>query len=255
MPAREAESHETEVEAAPEVATPEPAAAETEFTSEGDLPAVAGSALATGATASELAFGGETESADLAKLDKGMHSPDEYHAECERLGKPEKWMDYYRNGHTEAKGWSQPYERRKMMDFTLEKGHSASKALQDFMKGPTICDYRVAYLVNDLDELRDELGDIKFDEMFGSANYHADAAIPIEQRLHISAGLYTTPIIDQMKAMVRERDSHDATTEEVATPVVEQRVEEKPKAAAALDQDPAIVSQELGLEQQDRELV
>lgn len=252
MPAREAESHETEVEAAPEVAIAEPEAAQTEFTAEGDLPAVAGSALATGVTASEMAF--EPESVDAAKLDKGMHSPEHYQAECERLGKPEKWKDYYRNGHTEAKGWNQPYERRKSMDFQLQKGTSASQALRDFMNGPTICDYRCAYLADELDELRDELGDIKFDQMFGSANQHTDAAIPVGQRLTISAGLYTTPIIDQMKALVREHDAKDSGQEEVATPVVEARVEEKPKAAE-LDQDPLIVQEELGLEQQDRELV
>ena len=252
MPAREAESHESEVEAAPEVAAPEPEAAQTEFTAEGDLPAVASeSALATGLTASELAY----EAPDSSALDKGMHEPEHYRQECERLGKPEKWKDYYRNGHTEAAGWSQPYERRAAMDFTLEKGHSASEALQNFMKGPTICDYRCAYLANDLDELRDELGDNKFDEMFGSANHHTDAAVPIGQRLKISAGLYTTPIIDQMKALVREHDAADSGQEEAAAPVVEQRVEEKPKAAAELEQDPVIVQQELGLEQQDRELI
>jgi len=253
MPAREAESHETEVEAATEVAVAEPEAAQTEFTAEGDLPAVAGSATATGVTASELAF--QPEAVDAALLDKGMHSPEHYHQECERLGKPEKWKDYYRNGHTDAKGWSQPYDRRAAMDFTLEKGHSASESLQAFIKGPTICDYRCAYLADELDELRDELGDIKFDEMFGSKNQHTDAAVPIGQRLKISAGLYTTPIIDQMKALVREHDSKDSGQEEVAAPIVEARVEEKPKASAELDQDPAIVSQELGLEQQDRELV
>lgn len=253
MPAREAESHETEVEAASEVAIAEPEAAQTEFTAEGDLPAVAGSAVATGATASEMAF--EPEVVDTATLDKGMHSPEHYQAECERLGKPEKWKDYYRNGHTDAKGWNQPYERRKSMNFHLEKGVSASQALQDFMKGPTICDYRCAYLADELDELRSELGDIKFDQMFGSANYHIDSAIPIEQRLKISAGLYTTPIIDQMKALVREHDAKASGQQEVAAPVVEARVEEKPKASAELDQDPLIVQEELGLEQQDRELV
>ena len=58
-----------------------------------------------------------------------------------------------------------------------------------------------------------------------------------------------------MKAMVRERDAHEAGEVEAPTPVVEARVEERPAAAAQLDQEPAIVAQELGLEQQDRELV
>ncbi|MEJ7597913.1 MAG: hypothetical protein WKG01_08400 [Kofleriaceae bacterium] len=251
MPAREAESLETEVEPATEVAVAEPEAAQTAFTTEGDLPAVATSAVATGMTASEMAYA----PVDAAALDKGMHSAEHYQAECERLGKPEKWQDYYRNGHTDAKGWSQPYERRANNDWILEQGFSASQALTDFMNGPTICDYRVALLADELDELRSELGDIKFDEVFGSSNHHTDAAIPVAQRLKISSGLYTTPIVDQMKAIVREHDSHDSGDVEAPTPVVEARVEERPAVAAQLDQEPAIVAQELGLEQQDRELV
>jgi len=58
MPARESELENPTQETAPEVAPAEPEAAKTEFTTEGDLPAVAQtSATASTATASDLAFG------------------------------------------------------------------------------------------------------------------------------------------------------------------------------------------------------
>ncbi|HEU0030519.1 MAG TPA: hypothetical protein VFQ53_07800 [Kofleriaceae bacterium] len=256
MPAREADRLEPETDQAPEVAPAEPEAAKTEFTSEGDLPAIAQTnGAATGATASELAFGGP-QTANLSHLDAGIHDWEQYKADCEAGGKPEKWKDHYRAGHTEAKGWSQPYEHRSMFDWQLEKGHSASEAVQAWIKGPTIAEYRSAAVADELDELRDEIGDHKFDEMFGSANEEQDAKIPKGQRLRISASLYSIPLIDQMKALIREHDARERPAEEEApAPMVEARVEERPKSAVAEEQEPQIVAQELGMQQQDRELV
>jgi hypothetical protein len=138
----------------------------------------------------------------------------------------------------------------------LKKGFSASEAIQNFMNGPTICDYRVALLADEIDEVRDELGDIKFDLLFGSKNENDDSRIPASQRLRISSDLYTTPLGDQMKAIAANYDARDGRMEEPeATPLVEARVEERPQEVVAKDQDPVVVAQELGVEQRDREIV
>lgn len=224
---------------------------------EGDLPAVATGSAAAAVTASEMAFEGKEKSApDTSHLDKGMHSPEHYKAECEAAGKPEKWQESYRNGWTSAAGWKQPTETRRINDFKLNKGFSASEAIENFLKGPTICDYRVALLADEIDEVRDELGDIKFDKLFGSKTYGDDEKIPMHQRLHISSDLYTTPLGEQMKAIAAEYDARDGRMEEPeTTPRLEARVEEKPQEVVAKEQDPLVVAQELGVEQRDREIV
>lgn len=256
MPARE---HELE-SAAPETASEPlpPVAGETEqqFTEEGDLPAVAGGGLAAAATASELAFDGKApEEVNTAHLDHGVHLWDQYRAACEAAGKPEKWKDHYRNGHTEAKGWWQPYEHKAVNDFELKKGHSASASLQAFLAGPTITDYRAALLAEEIDEVRDQLGDHLFDKLFGSANSGQDESIPKGQRLRISSSLYTTPLPAQMLAVASE---HEANLSKPAEPPpaveLEARTEEKPQAMVEA-QEPEIIRQELGLEHADRELV
>jgi hypothetical protein len=245
---------------APEAAAPEPvapapeAAAEQQFTTEGELPAIAeGGAVAGAATASELAF--QEPEKDSSHLDRGVHTWEHYRAACEAAGKPDKWKDYYRNGHTEAKGWEQPYEHKAMNDFTLKPGHSASEALQAFLAGPTITDYRAALLAEEIDEVRDEMGDIKFDQLFGSKNSTQDSAIPVGQRLRISSSLYTTPLGDQMKAIAAEHDAaENKPAEEPPVAELEARTEEKPEAMAETE-EPELVREELGLEQADRELV
>jgi hypothetical protein len=185
-----------------------------------------------------------------------MHHGEDYKNQCEAAGKAEKWKDFYRNGHTEAAGWVQPYEHRAVNDFQLKKGASASDALQALMKGPTICDYRVALLADEIDEVRDEMGDIKFDKLFGSKNSGDDSKIPVHQRLRISSDLYTTPLDEQMKAIAKQHDALDSKSEEPApTPMVETRVEERPLEVTAKEQDPVVVAQELGVEQRDREIV
>lgn len=261
MPAREQEQVKAPETAAPEVAAPEAGVEKkSEFSAEGELPAVAAAdpAAAVAATASEQGFDGNKEEA-TAKLDKGMHvHAEEYRSTCEAVGKPEKWKDYYRLGHTSAAGWVQPYERYKVnLEWQLQKGHSASKALQDFIKGPTICDYRTAGVAHEMNEVREELGDKKFDKLFGSSNSHEDSSIPLGQRLTITPGLYTTPLGDNMRAIARAADEKEkgAAEEVKPAPAQEARVEEKPKADAELEQDPLVVAQELGVDQSQREVV
>jgi len=260
MPARETEQLKAEETAAPEVApAAEAEQAKSEFSAEGQLPEVVATApaAAIGGTASEKAFDGNKEEA-AAKLDKGMHiHPEEYRATCEAVGQPEKWKDHYALGHTSAQGWVQPYERYKVsLEWQLQRNHSASKALQDFIKGPTICDYRIVGVAHDMNEVREELGDKKFDKLFGSNNSHEDQAIPVGQRLTISTGLYTTPLVDNMRAIAKAADERDKPAQEpTPAPVQEARVEEKPKQEAELEQDPMVVAQELGMQQADREMV
>lgn len=258
MPDREQELEQIAPEAAPEPVAPAPAEEEQQFTTEGDLPAIAegSGAVAAAATASELAFGDqEKQEPDTSKLDRGIHTWEHYRAECEAAGKPDKWKDYYRNGHTEAKGWKQPYEHKAVNDFVLQPGYSASAALRAFLAGPTITDYRAALLAEEIDEVREEMGDIKFDLLFGSKNKAQDAAIPAGQRLRISSSLYTTPLPDQMKAIAAE---HDMKLNKPAEPPpveeLEARTEEKPEAMEEAE-EPELVRDELGLEQADRELV
>jgi hypothetical protein len=246
--------------AAPEVAPAEakPEASKTEFKAEGDLPAVAKtSAVAPVVSASDQAFGPAAPAKAEAQMEAGMYvRPEVYKAACEGAGKPEKWKEHYRNGHTEAKGWTQPYEKYKVyLEWHLQKGTSASKAIQDFIKGPTICDYRTAAVAHDINGVRDELGDKKFDQLFGSANSAEDSLIPSAQRLSISPALYGIPLVDQMRAIAKKADAKDEDKAEAPTPapVQEARVEEKPKAEAAVE--PVVVAQELGLEQADREMV
>jgi hypothetical protein len=257
MPDREQELEQSAPEVTPEPVAPAPAEEEQQFTTEGDLPAIAegSGAVAAGATASELAFGEPQKEPDTSKLDRGIHTWEHYRAECEAAGKADKWKDYYRNGHTEAKGWKQPYEHKAVNDFVLQSGHSASAALKAFLAGPTITDYRAALLAEEIDEVREEMGDIKFDLLFGSANKTHDAAIPGGQRLRISSSLYTTPLPDQMKAIAAEYDSNLNKPAE-APPVeeLEARTEEKPEAMEEAE-EPELVREELNLEQADRELV
>jgi hypothetical protein len=257
MPDREQELEQIAPETAPEPVAPAPAEAEQQFTTEGDLPAIAegSGAVAAAATASELAFGDKEKEADTSKLDRGIHSWEHYRAECEAAGKPDKWKDHYRNGHTEAKGWKQPYEHKAVNDFVLQPGHSASAALDAFLAGLTITDYRAALLAEEIDEVREEMGDIKFDLLFGSANKSQDAAIPAGQRLRISSALYTTPLPEQMKAIAAEHDMNlNKPAEPPPVEELEARTEEKPEAMEEAE-EPELVREELNLEQADRELV
>lgn len=259
MPARESEHEEVQAPDQAEPVVAEPEAAQQEFSQEGDIPAVAATAPAAATpSASQLAFDGDAQQAsgDLSHLDRGIHHWENYQHDCEAAGKPEKFNTDWKAGHTAAAGWVQPYEHRTLNDWKLERGTSASTAIKAWMAGPTIADYRAAAVANDLDELRDEMGDQKFDALFGSTDVDDDAVIPETQRLRISAAAYGVPLIDQLKAIEREYDEKLAQGPEEPPPaeVVEARAEEKPAESKLADQEPAVVAQELAAQQEDREL-
>ena len=223
--------------AAPEVADPDMAAPEVTET---------GMVLEPGKTASEQAFG-DKPTAPSGQVDGGLYEPDEYQAACEAAGTPDKWDPKYERGHTSAKQWVQPYEGREDMEFVLKQGESASQAVRDFIAGPTIGDYQVIGVALDMDELRDELGDQKFDEVFGSTNPETDAQISSAQRLKITAAMYTIPFADQMRAIVAEHDAVDHA-EEPEPPAVEARVEEKPQEEALTSEPtPEMIADEVGI--------
>ena len=223
MPAKEEKQTEVHDLQAPQQAAPaEVPPAPQAFQSEGDIPAVEkGGATPMTATASQLAY--EEKPKNSAAIDHGVFQPDEYHHACEASGNADKWNEKYRSGYTQSSQWSfgkHPHE------FTLKKGHSASAALEDWLKGPTIADFRAISVADQLDELRDELGDATFDRLFGSAGAN-DTNIPGRQRLHISAEMYTTPFVDQMKAIAREdeekQNKPEAKEPVAATPDEEQK--------------------------------
>jgi hypothetical protein len=251
MPVREAERR-LDNDLDPETAPPENEAPETKFSDEGDLPEVAEAKTDTAQSASEQAFDEAPQPDDTAYLDTGMHEVEEYRDSCAAANKPEKWDDNYIEGHTDAKQFTQPYQQRASMTFSLKKGQSASQAVKDFIAGRTIADYRAIGVALELDELRDDLGDVKFDQLFGSRNEQEDAGVPHEHRLQISSAMYTTPFVDQMKAIAAEYDA-GPEQDEVLPPPVEEQVEDKPKQSD-LAEDPIIVAEDLG-KQPERELL
>lgn len=243
-------------EVAPEVAEAAPAeaevAAEPVAAAEGPVPEVTpeGAAPEVGETASEQAFA--NKSVDGGQLDAGMFTPEEYSTACTQAGTPDKWDAKYVHGHTEAKGWTQPHEGRYDNAFDLKKGHSASQAVKDFVAGPTIADYRVIGVAVEMDELRDTLGDHKFDQMFGSKDALTDAKIPKGQRLKITSGMYTIPFAAQMLAMAAETDAADKKASEPEAPAVEARVEEKPEqGGVTAEPAPEMIADELGVEREE----
>ena len=109
----------------------------------------------------------------------GIHHWEEYRARCEAAGKPEKWKDYYRNGHTEAKGWIAAVRAQAVNDFDAQEGpQRVGRARRRSSTGPTITDYRAALLAEEIDEIRDEMGDTSSIVLFGSASSASDARDP-----------------------------------------------------------------------------
>ena len=250
MPAREqlqaSETEATPVEVVPAIA---PEIPKTEFSADGDLPAVAETATTpAGATASELAY--EQPMQPAKDLDRGVYHWEDYKAACDAAGRPDKSQDRYQAGHTDADGWDQPYEQHKVLNWALQKNTSASKALIEWKNGTTIADYMCAGVAEELDELRDELGDAKFDSLFGSADAAEDAKIPESHRLRIWQGAYGIPLVDQMKQIAREADAPEQQPVEHARAQVETRVEDKPRITPLEDQEPAVIAEELGLDRQ-----
>ena len=242
--------------AAPDLALAEPATAEpeaeaeaaTELSDKGVLPEVAPNSLVAEpqATASEQAFGAPPTTAP-AEL-TGMFEPEAYQAACEAAGTPDRWHDFYVHGHTGAKQWKQPYEGRDDMAFTLKPEHSASQALQDFVKGPTVADYRVIAVAVELIELCETMGERKFDLLFGSADRIEDGQIA--QRLAITSDMYTTPFGAHMQALADERDAAERA-DNAPEPQVAAQVEDKPHDAAITEQPaPELIAEELGIERE-----
>ena len=243
--------------APPQVAEPEVAeSASAELSTEGAVPEVAenGTIVEPGKTASEQAFG-DNPTAQSGQIGGGMYEVDDYQAACQAAGTPDKWEDRFVHGHTAAKGWNQPYDGRYDLTFTLKAGHSASQAVKDFIAGPTIADYRVIGVAIEMDELRDELGDQKFDRLFGSAIAGEDAQISSAQRLKITPGMYTIPFRAQMEAIAAEHDEGLAKSQEPEAPEVAAQVEEKPQEAGVTAQPaPEMIADEMGVAR-EQELV
>jgi hypothetical protein len=251
---RESDLAQSPAESLQDVAPPEPELAETQLSAEGEVPQVSadGATTEVGQTASEQAFG-DKPTAQTGQLDGGMFEPEEYQAACIAAGTPEKWDDKYARGHTQALGWTQPYDGRYDNAFELERGHSASQAVKDFLAGPTITDFRTIGVAVEMDELRDELGDQQFDFMFGTADGVRDSQISHAQRLKITTGMYTIPFAEQMMAMANSEFAV-AETDEPEAPAVEARVEEKPQEAGISAPAPEMIAQEMGV-QREQELV
>lgn len=247
-------------EVMPEVAAPQPEEAVStepasgELSVEGALPAVAEDIAAdqNAKTASELAFGGKP-TAPTGEIIAGMYEPDEYEAACIAAGVPDRWDAKYVHGHTNAAQWTQPYEGRYDMTFALKPGYSASQALRDFMAGPTIADFFVHEVAVQLDELRDQVGDQRFDEMFGSSDRRIDVRIPASQRLKISTDMYTKDYVDEMLALVKENEAVDKKATEPEEPMIAAGLEETPYQAVLEEPAPELISAELGV-QREQEL-
>ncbi|MEO8699771.1 MAG: hypothetical protein ABI867_06995 [Kofleriaceae bacterium] len=254
MPARDVELAESEKAIAPEAPAVEAEAPAATFT-EGEIPAVAKTAEGSGPTASSLAFDDDAavvneEHSQLA----GIYHWEDYKAAVEAGGKPELWHDQYRSGHTEADGWKQPHDHNRVYEWHLKKGVSASRALQEWIDGPTIADFRSASVADDINDIRSELGDTKFDKLFGSANHDEDVGIPKHQRLHISAEMYGADLPDQMQQIARDYDSRDVPQDAAPAPAIAEQLEEPPVEGVALEglEPDAFADQEV---ERDRELV
>jgi hypothetical protein len=205
--------------------------------------------VAVGAeTASTMAFDKPpVKKGDTSHLDTGVHHWEQYKRDCEAAGVPEKWKDQYRSGHTEAKGWTNPYEHQpfenrnaKTYDWELKPGHSASQALSDWLAGPTIADFRSAAVAKELDELRTELGDQKFDDVCGSSDHHIDAKVPSSQRLRISASAYGSSLVASLRAVAQEVEQSGQPEQE--TPLLEPQAEEKPEDQVSMMVEPEVAA-------------
>jgi hypothetical protein len=247
-------SHEAAAPAQPEVAEPAVAAEApaSEISTQGAVPDVAESegVVEPGLSASEQAFGNKP-TAQSGQVDGGMYTHEEYKTACEAAGTPDKWDDRYLAGHTSAAQFNQPYELGYDMTFTLKHGQSASQALKDFIAGPTIADWKTVAVALEMEEVRDSMGDQKFDQLFGSRLGADDARIPKSQRLQISVAMYTIPFASQMEAAADHADDVPEQAEQAPPPAVAAQVEDKPLEGGVTAQPaPELVADELGIERE-----
>lgn len=238
-------------ETVPEPIAPGPTeeAATSKFSTEGALPAVATTEVAAAATASELGFENKHRSSSLSVLgsEHGMVAWEDYKHDCEVAGKPEEWQDHYVNGHTEARGWKQPVDHWTDNEFLLEKNTSASRALKDFIAGPTIADWHVAKVALDLRDLLSDVGEQKFDQLFGSEKSAIDSAIPAAQRLRISGADVVTTYVDQLYEIAMHYDAAEA--EPVHTDEYALATEGKPEPPKADPVEKMVAQKDLELEE------
>jgi hypothetical protein len=170
-------------------------------------------------------------------MDKGVHYIEDYQAEVARSGQTDKWQDKYAQGHSEAKQFVQPYEGRYANEWKLKAGQSASEGLEAWTKGLTLADYRAVGVAGEIDEVRDEMGDAKFDRLFGSKDSNVDSAVPSDQRLKITSAAYTTPIDDQMREIGKKADmKQDPASND---PAAWQQFEREPKMDAKAEEKKA----------------
>ena len=227
-----AREHETERRQQPaetsEVAPPQETPADTTYTGHGQIPAVDTTSADASASASDRAFGAQDKGGpeiDATReamgqhvvqgmrranaepgtggandINHGIHYWYNYQRHCERAGKPELWQDKYRSGHTQSSSFINPHEEGRWMDWELKKGHSASKAIKEWLAGATIAECLSAVVAIEIDTLRAAIGDKKFDQLFGSADPKEDKAIPVDQRMHVRAGTSGTPVENFMTA-------------------------------------------------------
>jgi hypothetical protein len=258
MTARDLSQETVAPETAPEVIAPGPAEAEaaSKFTAEGALPEVAPEvAAAPPATASELAFEnkGPENNVSVINGEHGMVTWEQYKRDCEVLGKSEEWKDEYVDGHTEAVGWLQPKDHWNDNVFLLKQNTSATSALKAFLAGPTITNWQGAQVATDLEDLLREIGEKKFDLLFGSAHLGEDAAIPATQRLRISAHDLTSTYIDQLEEAVAQYDAREAEPvhpEELLGP----QLADAPKPEKPAPED-ELMAQQLDVVQEQPEVV
>ena len=195
-------------------------------------------------TASTMAFDKPKAADDTSHLDRGVHHWENYKRACDAAGRSEKWQDKYRQGHTEAKGWTnphehQPYENRnaRTHDWELKPRTSASQALRDWLAGPTIADFRSIAVAKELDDLRAEIGDQKFDDLCGSADEQIDRKIPPAQRLRISASAYGSSLISNLKEAAFQEERGRAGI--IEKPQIEAtKAEDKPKDEPSIMVEP-----------------
>lgn len=245
MAALESErAHDQATPAPADIAPPQQEApAGPEMTAEGPVPEVAAGAVA-GATASERAFEDRPKHGQIAG---GLYKPEEYHAACEAAGLPERWDPRYVRGHTDATQWTQPYEGRYDNVFELKRNCSAAQAVQDFVAGPTVADFRAIAVALELDELRSEIGDKRFDEMFGSTDSRVDARISPAQRLKITSAMYTTPFAKLMLELAHENEALEKSSEP-EPPAIAAGIEQTPSQDGASQAAPELVAAELGVQ-------
>lgn len=258
MPAKDTASEEQDVESAPAAQSAPPEVQNQAFETEGQIPThEKGGATPATATASQLAFEGDKKpKGDKSLINHGVHQPEEYKHLCDVAQRPDKWKESYRAGHTKSEAWST--SAKTPNTFNLKKGNSASKALRDWFRGPTIASWHAIAVAEQLSELRDELGDQKFDKLFGSAVGDEDKNVSSAHRLHINVEMYTTPFIDQMKAHAREADDKENKPEaeepKAMTPPGEEKQPrpEKQEEQQAEQEEAAVMEQrELGFQNED----